>query len=90
VTDRSGGRSDDDILSEITAVAREHLGRDRPITRDTRLVEELSLDSIRLLTLVVEIENRFRLRLDDEEAGRLETAGDLADMIRRKRGSMLS
>ncbi|MFB3852650.1 MAG: acyl carrier protein [Vicinamibacterales bacterium] len=79
-----------DILAELTAVAREHLGRAAPITRETRLVEELSLDSIRLLTLIVEVENRFRLRLDDEDTGALETAGDLVDVIRNRRDSMVS
>ena len=42
-----------------------------------RLVEDLRLDSIRLLTLAVEVENRFRVRLDEVDEAGIETVGDL-------------
>jgi len=72
------------ILAAIADVAREHLGWTGPVRREMRLVETLALDSIRQLTLVIEIENRFRVRLDDEGSEAVETAGDLVDLLRRK------
>ncbi len=72
------------VLAAIADVAREHLGWTAPITRETRLVQALALDSIRLLTLVIEVENRFRIRLDDDFQEAPETAGDLVDAIRKK------
>ncbi|HEY0782080.1 MAG TPA: acyl carrier protein [Thermoanaerobaculia bacterium] len=74
----------DDILSGIAQVARQHLGWEGPMTRDMRLVEDLRLDSIRLLTLAAEVENRFRVFLDETDEASIVTVGDLVDTVRRK------
>ena len=66
---------------------REILGRlgvDRPVDRDTRVDEGLGLDSIRRIELVIEIENRFRVRLEPEDEEEIETIGDLVRVIRRR------
>jgi acyl carrier protein len=74
------------ILAGVAEVARVHLGWEDPLTPDMRLVEDLRLDSIRLLTLAVEVENRFRVRLDELDEGGIETVGDLVATVRRKLG----
>ena len=51
------------------------------LTLDARLVEDLGLDSIALLSLVVEVENRFEICLDPEEEGQIVTVGDMVDLI---------
>lgn len=75
---------DEEILTSIVAVAREHLGHRGPLSPEMRLVEDLELDSIRLLTLAVEVENRFRVRLDEADEAAIETVGDLVAAVRRK------
>ncbi|HEY8021306.1 MAG TPA: acyl carrier protein [Thermoanaerobaculia bacterium] len=72
------------ILAGIAAVAREHLGWEGPLTPEMRLVEDLRLDSIRLLTLAAEVENRFRVMLAEEDELGIETVGDLIAIVRRK------
>jgi acyl carrier protein len=74
------------ILAGVAEVARVHLGWEDPLTSDMRLVEDLRLDSIRLLTLAVEVENRFRVRLDELDEGGIETVGDLVATVKRKLG----
>jgi acyl carrier protein len=74
------------ILAGISEVARHHLGWEGPLTSDMRLVEDLRLDSIRLLTLAAEVENRFRIFLDELDEGAIETIGDLVAVVRRKLG----
>lgn len=64
-------------------MAREHLEWTLPLAPEMRLVEDLRLDSIRLLTLAVEVENRFRVRLDEDEAG-IVTVADLVAAVRRR------
>jgi acyl carrier protein len=49
-----------------------------------RLVEDLELDSIRLLTLAVEVENHFRICLDEDDDRAVETVGDLVAVVRRE------
>jgi acyl carrier protein len=77
---------DPEILAAIADVARTHLGWTGPLDPGLRLIEDLQLDSIRLLTLTVEIENRFRVRLDEAEDAALETVGDLVAVVAAKRG----
>jgi acyl carrier protein len=72
------------ILAGIASVAREHLGWEGPVTPEMRLVEDLRLDSIRLLTLAAEVENRFQIVLGEEEEAGIETVGDLVRIVERK------
>ena len=74
---------DDEILAEIAAVARTHVGYDGPLGPHLRLVEDLKLDSLKALTLAVEIENHFRICLDSERDEQVITVGDLVDEVRR-------
>jgi acyl carrier protein len=76
--------SREDILAGIVAVAREHLAFAGPIRAEMRLIDDLRLDSLRLLTLAVEVENRFRVRLDPDEEASIATVGDLIDTVARK------
>lgn len=75
-----------EILDAIGWIAREHLGWAGPVSPEMRLIEDLKLDSVHLLTLAVHIENRFRIALDEEDEAGLETVGDLAAAVRRKLG----
>ena len=73
----------DEILAGIDEVARRHVGFSGELRRGLRLVEDLELDSLRALTLAVEVENRFRIRLDPEIEAQIETVGDLVDAVER-------
>lgn len=76
-----------EILAGITAVAREHLDYAGELRLDQHLVEDLTLDSIRLLTLAAEVENRFRVSLDAGDEAGIETVGDLVDVLALKLGA---
>jgi len=68
------------IIDGITEVARQHLGWEGPLRPEMRLVEDLELDSLKTLTLALEVENHFRVCLDEE--AEILTVGDLAAIIR--------
>jgi len=74
----------DDILEAIARIGRERLGWTGALSPEMRLIDDLKLDSVHLLTLAVEIENRFRIALDEADEAALETVGDLAAAVRRK------
>jgi|CXWL01.1.fsa_nt_gi acyl carrier protein len=76
--------NDDEILDGIVAVARQHLDFTGELTIDSPLVASLALDSLRLLTLVMEVENRFRVSLEVGEEAAVETAGQLVALVRDK------
>lgn len=73
-----------EILAAIAAVAREHLALERPLEERLRLVEDLELDSLKLLTFAAEIENRFRVLLDAGDEAAIATIGDLVDLLEQK------
>ena len=76
--------SPETILEGIAEVARRHLGWDGPLFAEMRLIEDLRLDSVRLLTLAAEVENRFRVFLDEQDEAAIETVGDLVAIVQRK------
>lgn len=76
--------TEDEALAGIAAVAREHLDLAGEISPRARLVEDLGLDSLRLLTLAAEVENRFRIRLDPADEVEIATVHDLARAVARK------
>jgi acyl carrier protein len=73
-----------DVMAAIADVAWQHLRWTGPISPDLPLVEALALDSLRQLTLIVEIENRFRIRFDQEDDSSVKTFRDLTALIGRK------
>lgn len=79
--------NDEAILAGIGEVARAHLGWEGDVSPEMRLVEDLRLDSVRLLTLAAEVENRFRIFLDEADEVAIETVADLVEVVRRKLAS---
>ena len=71
-------------MTGIAEVARTHLQWQGELRPDMKLVEDLELDSLKALTLALEVENRFRVYLDQE--GDLVTVGDLVAAIKRQLG----
>jgi acyl carrier protein len=68
------------IIDGIAEVARQHLGWNGELRPEMRLVEDLELDSLKTLTLALEVENHFRVCLDEE--AEILAVGDLVAIIR--------
>jgi acyl carrier protein len=51
------------------------------VTMDASLTDDLNLDSLDLVELVMALEDRFKLRISDEDAGKLQTVGDAVRFI---------
>ena len=75
--------TDAEIVSAIETVARDHVGFDGVLRLNQRLVEDLELDSIKALTLVVEVENRFQIALEPDVESEIVTVGDLVRVVKR-------
>jgi acyl carrier protein len=76
--------TDDEILAAIAELAREHLGFEGPLAPEMRLVQGLALDSMRLLTLALEVEHRFDLSLEGVDGASVERVGDLVRLVATK------
>jgi len=76
--------TDAQILDGIRDVLRTHLDVEERIDMGTPLVEALALDSLRMLTLVVELENHFHVHLEDEDEVGLTRVADVVALLRRR------
>jgi acyl carrier protein len=67
------------VAEEIRRLAQDELG----IAVEAGLDEELAsrLDSLALLSLVVAVEDRFRVALAEEDTARARSLGDLARLV---------
>jgi len=75
----------DEVLGEIGRVLREELGMQREVRPGDDLVRDLQLDSVGLLTLVVDLEDHFRVALKEEDAAVIRTVAELAALVLRRR-----
>lgn len=79
-------QSNDDVLSIITQIVSEESGVNaRDITRSTTFAQDLDVDSLGLLTIATQVEERFGITLDDSLIPTLRTVGALVDLITAKR-----
>jgi len=67
-----------EVLEIIRTIARTELEMERPIVPEDDLLRDLALDSLGLTVLAVGLENRFRVKLSEEDAAGGQTVGDLA------------
>ena len=82
--------SEQQILDGVRQVMREHLAIRSSLDVRTHLFRDLELDSLKQLTLVVELENHFRIRFDDGDEEGLETVGDVVKLIANRLENSLS
>jgi acyl carrier protein len=50
-------------------------------TPETHLVEDVGIDSPRMIDIVLEIEDRFGFTIEDEDAQRVRTFGELMELV---------
>jgi len=71
---------------EVLELVRSHLASElevdpERVEEDTRFKEDLDADSLDLVTLVMELEDNYGVRIPDEEAARIVTVGQAVDYI---------
>ena len=72
----------EDVVEKIRAHLSEELGIDAStIEESSRFKEDLEADSLDLVELVMELEDRYGIRIPDEEAVKILTVGQAADYV---------
>ena len=57
---------------------------------DTRLIEDLKVNSARLVDIILETEDKFGIAIDDYSADGMRTVGDAVHVILAKRGATVN
>ncbi|HYZ90580.1 MAG TPA: acyl carrier protein [Myxococcales bacterium] len=70
-----------EVVAVIGRVLRDEVGISRAVRPEDDLLTDLQLDSVGLLTLVVGLEDHFRVALAEQDAAAVRTVGDLASLV---------
>ncbi|MGO1184407.1 MAG: acyl carrier protein [Micrococcaceae bacterium] len=74
--------SKEEILSGLAEIVNEETGLETDeIQTEKSFTEDLDIDSISMMTIVVNAEERFDVKIPDEEVKNLKTVGDAVDYI---------
>jgi len=57
------------------------------IAAETRLIEDLAIDSLDLVGVFLNIQDHFDLAIDDDDVPRLRKVSDLASYVAERRGT---
>jgi acyl carrier protein len=72
--------------AEVVELIRNHLANEleldpAEIAETTRFREDLAIDSLDLLALAQELEDRLGVKVPEDQAADLKTVGDVADFV---------
>lgn len=71
-----------EIFDKVSKIVADHFDVDRAkITDDLNLKTDLDADSIDFVEFVLELEDTFNEQIDDDEAEKLSTIGEVVDYI---------
>lgn len=55
-------------------------------TKDTHILNDLKVNSARLVDVIIKCEDVFNITIEDEEADKIGTIGDAVTLIKKKLG----
>ncbi|WP_367342155.1 acyl carrier protein [Limosilactobacillus sp.] len=71
-----------EIFDKVSSIVADHFDVDRAkITEDLNLRTDLNADSIDFVEFMLELEDTFGQQIEDEEAEKLSTIGEVVDYI---------
>ncbi|MBO1267109.1 acyl carrier protein [Arthrobacter cavernae] len=74
--------SNEEILAGLAEIVNEETGlATESVELDKSFTEDLDIDSISMMTIVVNAEEKFGVRIPDEEVKNLKTVGDAVIFI---------
>lgn len=75
-------------LSEIQAILVEQLGVDAAeVVETASFSEDLNADSLDLVEMIMEMEDKFGVKIPDEDAEKIVTVGNAVDYVIARSGS---
>jgi len=77
----------EEILAVTTEIMQRHVDRDRVVLPTDHIQNDLGLDSLGVMEIVADIEDRFELTIPNDILGGLSTVGDVAQALTRLRES---
>ena len=74
-----------EIEAKLVDLLVDELGLERDdITMDAKFEEDLDVDSLGVVELLMALEDNFDVKIPDEEAEKITTVGEAADLVAQK------
>jgi acyl carrier protein len=73
--------SHDKVLDEVCVLIQEHTEVDIALTEKTELVGDLGIDSLGVMEVVADLEDKFDMTIADSELREVATLGDVVKAI---------
>ncbi len=75
--------SEDEIFSAVTTALEPYRKEGTPITAATDISQDLTLDSVAMLDLLMELEEKFDVSIPLNLVPEIRTVGELAETVRK-------
>ena len=72
------------VFDRITAMIEDVIGKGHKITPDMYLMRDLSLDSLDIAEMIMDLEDEFEMEIDEDDRERIRTVADLVNVIESK------
>ncbi|WP_310820603.1 acyl carrier protein [Stratiformator vulcanicus] len=80
--------SDENLEEGVIAIVSDQLNVPvEEITKESSFIDDLKADSLDLVELVMEFEDRFEVTIPDEDYEKIKTVGDAISYIKEKSGN---
>ena len=73
----------DEMLKETTEILSKHVDLDRPITPKDHIQNDLGLDSLGVMEVVADIEDRFSVQIPQETLSTISTVDDMVKALQK-------
>ncbi|MGH3870772.1 MAG: acyl carrier protein [Pseudonocardiaceae bacterium] len=74
--------TNEEILSDLAEIVNEVAGVETgEVTPDKSFVDDLDIDSLSMVEIAVQVEDRFGVKVPDDVLGNLKTVGDAVDYV---------
>jgi acyl carrier protein len=78
--------SNEDILSGLAEIVEEIAGVDASeVTAEKSFVDDLDIDSLSMVEIAVQAEDKFGVKIPDDQLAELKTVGDAVDYIAKNK-----
>jgi acyl carrier protein len=77
----------EDVRSSVKEILKPHAQAGSDLTEASRIVADLGIDSLGVMEVVADLEDKFKLRIPDEALRDVDTVGDVVMAIETRLSS---
>ena len=72
-----------DVRAELTTILKRHVAPDVAVSQASTIVGDLGLDSLAVMEVIADVEDRFHVTIPEDALPEIRTVGDVAAALER-------